>query len=118
MINQAEPLMSQFVDDIQSNNITTDQICIEMKVMDKIGNQHQQLMPGLSYHRSFLNGEFSFVYLISSRRIDPYTRSCAILGSLFAIGFVLIVIVVLSLIPIYLSHQSSTKKTNIQVASK
>jgi hypothetical protein len=53
-----------------------------------------------------------------SRRINPYTRSCAILGTLFAIGFVLITIVALSLIPIYISQHGTVPNKNIQVASK
>ena len=52
------------------------------------------------------------------RRIDPWTRSWAILGSLFAIGFVIIVIVVLSLIPLYLSHSSWRSSTYVQVSSQ
>ncbi|CAF1072721.1 unnamed protein product [Adineta steineri] len=49
----------------------------------------------------------------NARRIDPYTRSCAALGGLFGCGFIIIVIIVLSLIPLYISHDSSTN-SNIQ----
>ncbi|CAF3007261.1 unnamed protein product [Rotaria socialis] len=52
----------------------------------------------------------------NARRIDPYTRSCAMLGCFFAVGFVLIIIVVLSLIPLYISH-SSTAISYVQVPS-
>ncbi|CAF1046444.1 unnamed protein product [Rotaria magnacalcarata] len=48
----------------------------------------------------------------NARRINPNTQTCVVLGGLFAIGFVLIVIVVLSLIPLYMSHGSSSKNTN------
>ncbi|CAF0976193.1 unnamed protein product [Rotaria sordida] len=50
-----------------------------------------------------------------ARRIDPYGRSCAILGCFFVIGFILIVIVVLSLIPVYISRSSSPTKNTVQV---
>ncbi|CAF1450841.1 unnamed protein product [Rotaria magnacalcarata] len=45
----------------------------------------------------------------NARRIDPYTHSFAVLGCFFAVGFVLIIIVVLSLIPLYISHSSATR---------
>ncbi|CAF2306300.1 unnamed protein product [Rotaria sp. Silwood2] len=51
----------------------------------------------------------------NARRIDPYSRSCALLGCFFAVGFILIIIVVLSLIPVYISRNSSVKKSYVQV---
>ncbi|CAF0790441.1 unnamed protein product [Rotaria sp. Silwood1] len=50
-----------------------------------------------------------------ARRIDPYSRSCALLGCFFAVGFILTIIVVLSLIPVYISRSSSGKKSYVQV---
>ena len=59
-----------------------------------------------------------FLFVSFPRRIDPYTRSMKVLGVLFAIGFVLIVIIVLSLIPLYISQNSTSASSNIQVPSK
>jgi hypothetical protein len=70
-------------------------------------------MPGDSIRFHSLSSSLLF-----SRRFDPYTRSCTILASLFAIGFVLIVIVVLSLIPIYISQKSSKTTNTIQTTSR
>ena len=55
---------------------------------------------------------------LSPRRLDPYRRSCTILISLFAVGFVLIVIIVLSLIPIYISRSPQQTSTSIQTTRK
>ncbi|UJR22642.1 hypothetical protein I4U23_025682 [Adineta vaga] len=51
----------------------------------------------------------------NARRIDPYTRSIKTLGILFTVGFVLIIIVVLSLIPLYISQNSTSSSSNVQV---
>ena len=61
---------------------------------------------------------FLFVHYSFSRRFDLYTRSCTVLASLFAIGLVLIIIIVLSLIPIYISQKASKTATNIQTTSR
>ena len=53
-----------------------------------------------------------------ARRTDPYARSCVILVCLFVIGFFIIITIILSLIPIYLSKNSSTKHSYRQVSSK
>ncbi|CAF3625776.1 unnamed protein product [Rotaria sp. Silwood1] len=53
----------------------------------------------------------------AARRLDPYRRIYSILGCFVAIGFVLIVIIVLSLIPVYISRNSSrTNNNNIRVS--
>jgi len=84
-----------------------------------------QVMVIIGDHKGIMQGNFARYFFFSllsvflfSRRLDPYTRSCTVLASLFAIGFVLIIIVVLSLIPIYISHKSTTTNSNIQTSSK
>ncbi|CAF1063282.1 unnamed protein product [Rotaria sordida] len=53
----------------------------------------------------------------NARRIDPYSRIYIILGSFVVVGFILIVIVVLSLIPLYISRNfSRINNNNIQVS--
>jgi len=85
-----------------------------MQVMVKIGNQ-KEILQGDSTKNFFFITFFFLFY----RRFDPYTRPCTVLASLFAIGLVLIIIVVLSLIPLYISHKSSTSSNNnIQTSGK
>ncbi len=72
----------------------------------------------IQYDKKVVFFWFIIVFFIFSRRLDPYERSCRILASLFAIGFVLIIIIVLSLIPIYISQKSSTTTNTIQTTSK
>lgn len=84
-----------------------------MQVMAKIGNQKQTMHGEILFLISVLQSISSCVF----RRFNLYTRSCTAFASLFAIGFVLIIIVVLSLIPLYISKSSTTKTTNIQTSS-
>lgn len=51
-----------------------------------------------------------------ARRTDPYARSCVILICLFTVGFLIIIIIILSLIPIYISKNSSNKSIYRQVS--
>lgn len=71
-------------------------------------------------------GDYSFVWSGNveidcfswlCRRLDPYARSCTILASLFAVGLVLIIIIVLSLIPLYISHRSKPAANDVFVLS-
>ncbi|CAF2653442.1 unnamed protein product [Rotaria sp. Silwood2] len=63
------------------------------------------------YGRNWLSTENN------ARRLNPYSRVYSTLGCLVAIGFVLIVIIVLSLIPIYISlKHSNTTNNNIRTS--
>ena len=64
-----------------------------------------------------LGGAEVHCFSVLCRRLDPYNRSYIVIGCLFAVGLLLIIIIVLSLIPLYISHDSKGKSNDVSVFS-